>query len=382
MRLVLSLLLAFAAAPQFQSLIQEGLAALQEKDLATAQTRFEQATALEPESAPAWYLLAQTYAGNDNLTAAFDAAGKAVEFAGSDATILFNVALFYLNAGQPEPSIAAADRALALENSTDVRMLLGRAHAARQDWPNAIVHYQEAQRLSPYSDEVLFKLAQTYLLMQDFPKAIAVLEEGRKTFMGVAQLELALGIAYYGQRRFSDAVDSFLAVMRMAPEVAQPYYFVGKMLEHASDRLPEITEQAINFEKIAPQSPLGYVLHARTIMRQLPPSQYPAEAARAQALLEKALEIKEDQPDAHYLMGTLLERKKDYETAVTHLERSIELDATALEPHFRLAVVYNRLGRKEDAARERALHEKLSEEEGSGSGSPLTPPAAAESRRP
>jgi tetratricopeptide (TPR) repeat protein len=382
MRFVLSLVLAFAAAPQFQSLIQEGLAALQEKDLAAAQARFEQATALEPESAPAWFLLVQTYAASDNMPAALEAAGKVGEHAGSDGAILYNLALFYLNAGQPEPSIAAAGRALAVENSADVRTLLGRGYAARKDWPNAIIHFREAQRLAPYSDEVLYNLVQAYFQTRDFASAVAALEEGRKTFVGIAQLDLALGVAYYGQRRFSDAVDQFLRVMHLAPAVAQPYYFVGKILEHASDRLPEITGRAINFERIAPQNPLGYVLHARTIIRQLPPSEYPAEAGQAHDLLQKALAIKEDQPDAHYLMGMLLERKKEYESAATHLERSIELDGATPEPHFRLAIVYNRLGRKEDAARERALHAKLSEAEGSGSGSPLIPAGAEESRQP
>ena len=52
----------------------------------------------------------------------------------------------------------------------------------------AIPHYEETRRLSPYSDEVLFDLAQAHLRRQDFPSAIAVLEEGRKTFDQVPQL--------------------------------------------------------------------------------------------------------------------------------------------------------------------------------------------------
>ncbi len=379
---ILSLWLALAAVPQFQTAVREGLAALRNRDLASAQKSFEKATALQPESAAAWYLLAQTYADKGNRAAALEAADKAARHAGNDATVLYNIALFYLHAGQPELSTAAGERALAVENSADVRTVLGRAYAVQGDWPNAIVHYREAQRLSPYSDQALFDLAQAYLMTQDFPRAIAVLEEGRKTFVEVAQLDLALGIAYYGQRRFSDAVDSFLGIMHHAPEVAQPYYFIGKILEHASGRLPEIRERAINFQKINPKSPLGYVLHARTIMQQLPPGQFTAEAARAYELLQNALALKEDQAEAHYLIGTLLERKKDYEAAATHLERSVELEDSDAAPHFRLAVVYSRLGRKEDAARERALHEKLSEDEGSRAVRPLPPTAAGEARQP
>ena len=40
----------------------------------------------------------------------------------------------------------------------DVRTLLGRAYAVRNDWPKAIAHYREAQKLSPYSDRAVFNL--------------------------------------------------------------------------------------------------------------------------------------------------------------------------------------------------------------------------------
>jgi len=374
MWLSLCLLLAFAAAPDIQTVVQEGLAAVKAKDTATALARFEQAAAMEPESAAVWYLLAQTHLMAGNRDDALAAAEESAKFAGSDTAVQYNLAVFFLSAGEPVPSIAAAERVLAVENSADVHSLLGRAYTAQKDLPKAIEHYREAWRLSPYSDQALYDLAQSYLLAQDFTNAIAVLEEGRKTFQQVPQLEIALGVAYYGQRRFSDSVDCFLGVIRTAPEIPQPYQFVGRMLEHASGRLPEITERAVNFEKIAPESPVGYVLHARAIMQQLPPSGYPAEAAQAEDLLRKALSIKEDQPGAHYLAGTLLARKKDFEAAAKHLERSIELDAEAPQPHFRLAIVYSRLGRKEDAARERALHEKLSAEEGLQGNDQLLPP--------
>ena len=117
-------------------------------------------------------------------------------------------------------------------------------------------------------------------------------------------------------------------------------------------------------------------------MRQLLPAQHPPEADQAYELLQKALAIQEDQSEAHYLMGTLLARKKEYEAAAKHLERSIELNESAPEPHFRLAVVYSRLGRKEDAARERALHEKLSEEEGLATYESRAAPATEEPPRP
>ena len=362
MWLSLLLLAASADGPQFRARVEEGQAALMRKDFPGGTEEPRRGHAARASSAPAWFLLCQAYARQGKMQPAIAAAGKAGQAAGKDAAILYNLALFYLEAGHPDESIAAGRRVLDLEKSYEARNLLGRAYEAKKDWRNAIVEYEEARRLSPYSEEAIFNLAQAHLKAQDFAGAIGVLEQGRKVHDKSPQLELAAGVAYYGQRQFADAVDRFLRVMQLAPDVPQPYFFMGRVLEHAADRIPEVIERATNFERAHPESPLGYVLHARALILRSPPSAYPPEAEEAYGLLQKALSIKEDQADAHYLAGLLLDRKGDYAGAAAELERSIKLNPGDATPHFRLARVYERLGRKEEAARERGLHEQLSDE--------------------
>ena len=364
MSLLLSLVLLAAAPPSFEANMREGMAALQRNDLPVAQQSLEQAVRVQPSSGAAWFLLAQTYARRDNMKSALPAAQRASQNAGKDPTILYNLAVFYRDAEMPDASIAHAKRVLALEDSADVRTLLGKAYAQKKDWPDAVAQFREALRLTPYSEEPIFNLAQAFLQAQDFAAAAEVLETGRKTFDKSPQLELALGVAYYGQRNFSGAVDRYLRVMDLAPDVPQPYYFVAKILEHALDRIPKVIEHALYFEKQHPQSPLGYVLHAKALILQLPPTGFPPEAHQAYGLLEKAASIENKQAEVPYLLGTLLDRKQDYAAAAVMLERSIQLDPRGAAAHFRLARVYERLGRKEDAAAQRALHEKLSAEEG------------------
>src|SRR5258705_124996 len=67
--------------------------------------------------------------------------------------------------------------------------------------------------------------------------AIQLLEGSRTIFARSPQLELTLGVAYYGMRRFSDAVDAFLRVTRIDPAVEQPYVFLGRMIEQTEDKL-------------------------------------------------------------------------------------------------------------------------------------------------
>ncbi len=278
--------------------------------------------------------------------------------------MLYNLALFNLEAGQTDEAVILGERALKLESSADVQDLLGRAYEARKDWNKAVAHFAEARKLAPYSEQAIFRLAQAQMQSQSFPQAIATLEEGRKVFDKSPQIELALGVAYYGQRRFADAVDRFLRVMQLAPDIPQPYYFMGRVLEHAAGRIPEVIQRASLFEKTHPENPLGYVLHARALLIRPDADDPAADAIFAQSLLQKSLSIKNDQADGHLLLGMVFERQKNYAEAAKEFQHSVVLNPKDPAPHFRLARVYERLGRKEDAVRERALHEKLSEESG------------------
>jgi tetratricopeptide (TPR) repeat protein len=396
---VLLLLASSSASPnQFQARLQEAAAALDANDLGTAQANLEKATQLAPKHAGAWLLLAQTYARQKKQTSALAAAQKAERFAAADAKILQGLANFYatlvpdypkaaalgaryaelspadrtawrrlaafcLSTNQPDKSIEAAKRALAMDDSAEAHSILGQAYEQRKDWPNAVAELKTALAMSRFDENAHFRLAQAYLLQQDFPSAIKVLESARATFDKSPQIELALGVAYYGMRRFGDTITQFLKTIDLAPDIPQPYLFLGRIMEHAQDRMPELTQRFAEFQARNPNSSIGYLLHAKGIIAQLPSSGFPAEAQRAYDLLQKSISLKEDDAEAHLQLGILLERKREYDQARKHLERAVQLNPNGSAAHYRLARVYERLGRKEDAEQQRALHEKLSEAE-------------------
>jgi tetratricopeptide (TPR) repeat protein len=381
-------------------LIEHGLAALDANDFALAQTDFEQATRQAPQNAAAWMLLSQTRVKLGDLKSAEDAAIEAERFGSKDPAILQGLANFYGSAmrdlpraaalgaryaqiapaqdttawqrvaalylaiGKPDQAIDAGLRGKAKDSSADLRLILAKAYMERKDWPRANAEFAEAIRLNPYDENTHFVAAQGHLMHQDFSGAEQVLLAARTIFDKSPQLELALGVAYYGERNFPKAVDQFLLTMRLAPDLPQPYAFLGRILEHTGPRLPEATERFIAFEKRNPENPLGYLLHAKAIVIQLPGAGgFPPEAEQALALVEKSLSLNDADAEAQFQMGVLLYRKGDLEGAANHLERSVQMNAKDSAAHFQLARVYGALGRKEDAARERELHEQLAEQE-------------------
>ncbi|HUB81610.1 MAG TPA: tetratricopeptide repeat protein [Bryobacteraceae bacterium] len=386
-----------AALAQVDQHVAAGIASLKTSDLAGAEAEFAEATKQNPGNVEAWLLLAQTEGKLKKHDAALEAARKAEVLGAGNPDVLQALANMYsgvlqdpvkaadlgkryaerkpqdktawrrltaycLSTGQAERAIEAGIIGLKTDDSPELHDLLGQAYSDRRQWMEARAQFAEAVKASPYDADLHFHLARVYLVQQDFPGAIQVLENARRYFDKSPQIELALGVADYGQRDFAKAIDQFLYTIRLAPDVPQPYVFLGRLLDHVGDRLNQVTARFAAYQAQNPKDPLGYVLHAKALLAQLPAGGDPQNVQPALDLLQQALALKENDAEAQYLAGLVLVRQGEFAKAAAHLERSIALDAGDPAPHYQLARAYARLGRKEDSERERALHEKLSNE--------------------
>jgi tetratricopeptide (TPR) repeat protein len=70
-------------------------------------------------------------------------------------------------------------------------------------------------------------------------------------------------------------------------------------------------------------------------------------------LARQAVENGESTPMAHFVYGVLLTRKGELQQGIEELERAQKLDPNNLEYHIALANAYSKLGRNEEARRER-----------------------------
>jgi tetratricopeptide (TPR) repeat protein len=381
----------------YEAAFRAGMRAIQNNDLPAARENFEQASQLQPKDPRVWLALAQTYLKLNDPQQADQAAAKAASLAPEDPTTLHGLAIYHAAAGQwlkaaqagekfarqrprdseavlraagfhlraeaPQKAVELLRWGIANENRADLQVLLARASAAAGAPRDAIAPLEEAIRLQPYEERLYFELARLQLQLQDAVGALGTVEKSRKIFDKSAQLELLRGIALYAQRKFGDAVAAFLRSAELDPNLPQPHAFLGRILSHAHDRFAEVTARFAAFEKANPESYLGYYLHAIALLEGMGPSLDPEIAERAEQLLSRSLELKEDQADSHFELGVLLAKNRDYERAEKHLARAVELDPKSSKTHYHLARVYTRLGKTEQARAEHELHEKLTEQE-------------------
>jgi Flp pilus assembly protein TadD len=195
--------------------------------------------------------------------------------------------------------------------------------------------------------ELYFDTARPLLDARNFSEAAGILEEAVVALPKSAQLEMTLGVAYYGLRRFDDAADAFLNTIEITPDTEQPYTFLGKMLDRIPSRLPRVTQRFAEYEAAHPTSATAWLLHAKALDVQ---SVEPEVALR---LLEKSIALNPSDAAAHFEAGTVLDRLQRFADAAVEFEKAIVI--TPAEPafHDRLARDYDRSGRHEAAAAER-----------------------------
>ena len=292
-------LLLFASDPAAaKQLLQQGLIALQHGQLAEAQNDLEQAAKVDPQNPYVWSSLAETYLRLQQRDKALSAAASAEKLGGDSPVVAHALGIFY------------------------------------------------------------FRYADVLLHQEKFTEAADLLTTALNKHPDDAQLTIALGVARYGQRRFDDAIALFLKTVTLAPDAPQPYTFLGKMLDQAGPRLPEITADFERWAQANPGSGSAQLLLAKALLASDPNNE------RAGELLHRAVALDPTDWEAHYELGALLEAKHDYKAAAAELSTAAQLDPKQPAPHYHLARTYDRLGEPDKAKAERELHARLTQPSG------------------
>lgn len=375
------------ASNQDASLLKRGLVALQKGELSEARKDFEQASRIEPQNPFVWNSLAETYRRLRQPQQAAAAAKTAEKTGGQDPLVCHALAMFYaqsgepgraaeweeryamspkadgealmrsanlyLDAGEAQRALPLARQAVSTASSPGGEDLLGRVLIATGDTTEGEKHLRSAWQQTGTDAQISFDLAQALLHREDFAGAAEVLEPAVAAHPENSQLVLALGVTRYAQRRFEEALASFLKVIRIDPAVDQPYLFLGRMLDQAGPHLTEITQAYEAWAARKPDDARAQLLLAKALLVQDHTSR------RADELLRRSITLDEKNWEAHYELGALLENSHNYAAAQTELMRSTELNPNEPMPHYHLARVYDRLGQPEQAAAERQVHQRL-----------------------
>ena len=383
--------------PPAEALLRRGLVALQERDISAAREYLGEVLKQAPDEARAWIGLAQAYRilnlhgqarrhaaeaerhGKDNpliqhALSLFhsdygnwsEAAGWEEKFARGEnggPEAYARAVWLYMQADMPLRAAEVGREALELGESAALHNLLGKAYAMSNQREAGLRHFELAVEIEPYEESLHYDLGHFHLRNLDYDSAREVFLAGQKYFDKSPAIEFGLGIAAFGERRFREAIDRFLRTAELAPSMEQPHAFLGRLLQHGSDRLDAIEERLRVFHEQHSKNHFGPFLYGQVLLAKLGGQADEEAIAAIEALLNQAIDRNENFWESHYVLGVLVEKKRDFRGAEKHFKRAVDLNPHASKPHHGLARVYRRLGKAAEARQQRELHEQAARQE-------------------
>jgi arylsulfatase A-like enzyme len=228
-------------------------------------------------------------------------------------------ALGYVSGGGNNSKNGAAEQEADPKDKIEISNLNHQANALRQSGrpAEAVPLLQQLAAKEPNMPNIYGELGESYLDLKEYQEALPVLQKAKELNSESPTIRLQLAKALMGVGDSAAAVPELEFAVAKIPAYAEAHLF----LETAYARTHRIPET---------------IKECQTVLDFFP-----------------------DHFGSYLILGRFLELSGDFASAVPKLKKAAALDPKAPEPHMFLGDAYDQLGRKADAARERAVAKRL-----------------------
>jgi tetratricopeptide (TPR) repeat protein len=338
----------------FDKLFARAMELQQAGDLLGAIDTYKAALQIIPDRADALSNLGAAYVGLGQYDDAIAQYGAALKADPANNAIRMNLALAYYKSARPNEAIPQLKRIVASDPASKNAYLI-MADCYLQTG-------QDQELLSVLKPrEAMFEndLAYAYLVGTALLHAGDSVE-GQKYVDRVfgagesAEAHLLLGIAYLGKQDYPEAKTELERAVKMNPKLPTAHSLYGRSLLALGEH--EAAEQAFRQELDVNINDFEANLQLGNVRRSL------QKFSEASTYLERATTIRPNDLTARQLLASLRLQTGRVEEAATMFEAIVKDAPEIIEAHVQLATAYNRLKRKDDAERERAIAERLTAE--------------------
>ena len=341
-------------AADFERLFGRALELHQAGDLLGAVETYKAALAISPDRADALSNLGAAYVRLGQYDDGIKQYQAAIKADPANSTFRLNLALAYYKSARPN----------------EAALQLKRVVASEPDAKNAYLVLADCYLQTGQDQEVIALLKPRAAMFGNdlayaFLLGTALLHTGDETEGQIyvdrvfgagesAEAHLLMGIAHLGQQDYPAAKTELERAVKLNPKVPTAHSLYGRALlalgEQADAERAFHKELDVNVNDFEANLQLG---NMRKSAQRFPD---------ASLYLERATTIRPGDLTARKLLASLRLQTGKVEEAVGMLEALAKDAPDVIEVHVQLATAYNRLGRKDDAQRERAIVDRLNAE--------------------
>ncbi len=273
----------------------------------------------------------------------------------------YNLALGYLRSGRYDQATQTLEPLLSQPKAAEAYSLLAQAKEKLQLRDQALLAYQKAAELEPGNEDYRYDYAYALLQYVSYEAATNFFSSGARDFPKSWRMRVGLGSAYFLAGDYTQAIQALLEAAKLEPTAKVTYYLLGKAYESAPEWQTAILEAFKAYLVKKPQDPWAYYHYGNMLYLEAQAESTP-DYEGAKAYLKTALSLNPNFAEAHLQRGMIEQAEGRLTDSVQSLEKAIRANPSLSAPHYRLALVYQRLGNKEKSKSEFDLFEKLKSE--------------------
>jgi tetratricopeptide (TPR) repeat protein len=311
-----------------------------------------------PDSFEARHRLAGFYLQQGKVTAAIPQLQRAQQIDPSHYAVGYDLAVALIDVGRLDEARKQVGRLIAAKDSGEVQNLLGDLEERAGNLVAAAEAYQRASHMDP-SEENLFDWGDSLLQLRAAVPAGEVFTAAVKRHPRSARLYVGLGISLYSRGEYRDAVEAFCQAADLAPSDPRPYQFLGEMYGVSPEVSGEVSRRLGRFVETHPKDALAHFHYAMSLWKGSQATLDAEGMRRVEALLRRAVTLDPRLAKGFFELGVLLADQDRHAEAIDQLRRATALEPSLAQAHYRLALLYQRTGQPDLAARERQTFRQL-----------------------
>ncbi len=236
-----------------------------------------------------------------------------------------------------------------------IRKMLGSSYYFAKDFKRSVETLKPIAGELNDNSELAYFYGISLLQLKLNKEAVLIFDQIAKISQDTPDALFYAGQGFMIAGEYTRAITEFERIVSLKPNTPKANYFIGQSfirLNRYSD-----AEKAFARElEISPKDALSkYHLALTLIERKI-------ETDRAIKILEEAIGLRYDYADARYQLGKIYLEKGNTQKAIEQLESAVSADSKKDYIHYQLSIAYRKASRKEDAARELEIYQKLKKE--------------------
>jgi len=257
-----------------------------------------------------------------------------------------------VEAGQLQDAVALGQKAIAQwPDDGDMHHWLGLAYFKSGTLAPAREQLERARDLKLRDASARFDLALVCLSQQDYVAAASALEASIKIDSSNPLAHVLLGRAYLNSNRSLQGIEEFKTALRLDPGIRLGHYHLGFAYSSLGRNDEAIAEYRAELQQSGEHPEVVFQL-GHSLLES-------GKITEAIGFLRRAAELAPKNPDVWYSLGKAQLLAGQTLQAEISLRRAIELNENDPSPHYQLARALEKLGRSDDARKERARFAEL-----------------------